>query len=402
VKKIFSRPSGIFYAAILLAVAVVGGELLAKGVLVWGLGISQADYEDYYAKDQRLELLTWSLKYSPHPYFGYESAAIRKFESERAGLSKQDYVIGILGGSVAELFGEYASRHPESFEPLRSALPELGGKRIVIANLGLAGGRQPQQFFIASFFLDDVDLFIGIEGFNEARIPNFLPVYPLEFPSLLMRSYERTARGRIYRWLAWPPTLAYRAMNWLPIRLPLLSRSNLYFLSWYLAAPRLHRAVESLERFYTNAVRNDGVRRKRLWGDDLLARRVQIWRRYALLQDQLINGIAGKRAFVFLQPNQYLKGTKRLSEAEKATAVDPSRYEFIDAPMQRFKREFRALNEKGIRAYDLTEIFQGIDDTVYIDFCCHINALGNEILAKAIVSRIIGALPRSDKAGSPR
>lgn len=143
-------------------------------------------------------------------------------------------MIALLGGSVATLFAKYASEHPEHFEPLRSALPELGDKRIVVANLALGGRRQPQQYFIAAFFLDDVDLFI--------RTP-------------------------------------------------------------------------------------------------------------------------GKQAFVFLQPNQYLKASKGFSELEKATAVDPAKYGFIHAPMQRFKEEFRALNEKGVRAHDLTGIFEGTDDT---------------------------------------
>jgi hypothetical protein len=317
-------------------------------------------------------------------------------------LSKKDYVIGLLGGSVATLFAKYATEHPGHFEPLRSALPELGDKRIVVANLALGGGRQPQQYFITAFFLDDVDLFISIEGFNEALIRSFLPVYPLEFPSLLMTPYERTTRGRIYRWLAWPLTAAYRTASWLPIHFPFASRSSLYFLSWYLVTPRLHRAIQLLERAYTNAVRNDDSGGKRLSGDELLERKVQLWRRYVLLQDALINRTSGKRAFVFLQPNQYLKGSKPFSELEKATAIDPARYEFIEAPMQRFKEEFQALNGKGIRAYDLTEIFKETDDTVYTDFCCHINDAGNEIIAKAIVSRIISDRTRLPRPVSPR
>lgn len=59
--------------------------------------------------------------------------------------------------------------------------------------------------------------------------------------------------------------------------------------------------------------------------------------------------------------------------------------------MQRLKEEFRALNETGIRAYDLTEIFRETADTVYIDRCCHVNDLGNEIMAKAVVSRIVSS-----------
>jgi hypothetical protein len=95
-----------------------------------------------------------------------------------------------------------------------------------------------------------------------------------------------------------------------------------------------------------------------------------------------------------LQPNQYLKGSKPLSEVEKTTAIDPARYGYF-APMLRFKAEFQALVEKGMTGYDFTEVFKETEDTVYIDRCCHVNDLGNEILAKAVVSRIVSAETRS-------
>jgi hypothetical protein len=89
-------------------------------------------------------------------------------------------------------------------------------------------------------------------------------------------------------------------------------------------------------------------------------------------------------------------GSKRFSEVEKATAIDPARYRYF-APMERFKAEFQTFIEKGIRAYDLTEVFKDTEETVYTDFCCHINSVGSEIIAKAIVSRIVADQPRSTR-----
>ena len=140
-------------------------------MLVSVLGIRRANYNEYYLSNETLNLLTWSFKYSPHPYFGYESAPIRSFERNREStVQKKTMSLLCSADPLQKCSLIMHISHLEHFEPLRSALPELAGKRIVIANLALGGGHQPQQYFIASFFLEDVDLFINIEGFNEAEI----------------------------------------------------------------------------------------------------------------------------------------------------------------------------------------------------------------------------------------
>ena len=56
VKKIFNGPHEIFYVGIVLAVALFAGELVAKGVVLWGLGIPGSNYDSYYLHDKRLNL----------------------------------------------------------------------------------------------------------------------------------------------------------------------------------------------------------------------------------------------------------------------------------------------------------------------------------------------------------
>lgn len=74
------RYNKLHYAGIILLVAVLVGELVAKAVIVWRLGISRWTYDTYYVQDENLNRLMWSSKFSPHPYFGYESPAIRSNE----------------------------------------------------------------------------------------------------------------------------------------------------------------------------------------------------------------------------------------------------------------------------------------------------------------------------------
>src|SRR5262249_55122921 len=257
---------------------MIVAEMGAKTLIVWTLGIRTKDYSDYYRHDYPLNLLTWSFKYSPHPYFGYESAAIRQFERDREHRSNEDYVIGVLGGSVAEIFGYYVQAHLKDFEPLRAALPEIGNKRLVIANLALGGGHQPQQFFVASFFLKDIDLFINIEGLNEAMIFSAMPLYPLEFPSAVKSAYERKPHGRIYRWIASPLISIYQTLDWIPLRFRVLARSNVYFLLWKVSAQLLYAAIQSLQQRYYNAqIAPGNPPEAHLSPDELLERKAGMW-----------------------------------------------------------------------------------------------------------------------------
>ena len=302
--------------AILLILATT--ELGAKIVLVSVLGIRRANYNEYYLSNETLTLLTWSFKYSPHPYFGYESAPIRSFERERERRSKEDYVIAVLGGSVAEMFANYAISHLEHFEPLRSALPELAGKRIVIANLAIGGGHQPQQYFIASFFLEDVDLFINIEGFNEAEIRSAMPQYPLEYPSAVRTAYERTSGGRVYRWTASALIGVYQALNWLPVEFPILARSSAYFSLWYFGGRAVFAEVQWLQQRYFEAQLAPGnPPEAQLSLDELLERKVRMWRRYAVLQSRMIRRHRGKARVRISAAQSIYRRLKRILGARK-------------------------------------------------------------------------------------
>lgn len=49
-------------------------------------------------------------------------------------MGDDDFVIGILGGSVAGLFAEYSIRNPSRFESLRDTFPTFGRKTLRIVN----------------------------------------------------------------------------------------------------------------------------------------------------------------------------------------------------------------------------------------------------------------------------
>ena len=99
----------------------------------------------------------------------------------------------------------------------------------------------------------------------------------------------------------------------------------------------------------------------------------------------------GMEYYHFLQPNQYLPGSKPLSNQEMAKAYLP------DTPRARnvrnvyplLIRQGRYLSNHGVRFFDLTQIFRDNHETLYRDDCCHFNRRGYELLAEAMLGRIL-------------
>ena len=197
-----------------------------------------------------------------------------------------------------------------------------------IVNLAMGGAKQPQQFFIAAYFLDNLDIIVNIDGYNDAKQLNFLPVYPLDFPLLSLRFYDRTNAGGAIARLGRLSVQTYKAINRLPLRLPFLSHSSLYFLVWRYAHVGMSKVVLMLQQsYYLSAI--ESHRAPGVAAPDrtrILEERLKTWKRYTILQSDLA-ARAKKPIFFFLQPNQYLKGSKPLSEEERRTAFEEGRSE---------------------------------------------------------------------------
>ena len=107
----------------------------------------------------------------------------------------------------------------------------------------------------------------------------------------------------------------------------------------------------------------------------------------------------GIRYYHFLQPNQYVAGSKAMSEAEKRVAMSPDQQYRPGAergyPLLR--EAGRRLVARGVDFSDLTMIFQHTAEAVYDDDCCHLNPRGSEI----VMNEIAEAIVRDLQAPSP-
>lgn len=121
----------------------------------------------------------------------------------------------------------------------------------------------------------------------------------------------------------------------------------------------------------------------------------RLWERSSVQMAHLCaaNGI---EYYHFLQPNQYYEGSKSLSPHEKDFAVAHGGYaRFAQKGYPVLVAAGASLLESGVPFYDLTGIFANETRTVYIDSCCHVNQLGNDLLAEAIAGAIVERRERS-------
>jgi hypothetical protein len=118
----------------------------------------------------------------------------------------------------------------------------------------------------------------------------------------------------------------------------------------------------------------------------------QIWMRTS----EMLNALCRQQKLHYvhlLQPNQYVPGSKPLSENERKVAYAPQgRWGVRAREGHPFLRGLGGqLRAKGIRFYDLTFLFQNVTDDLYVDKCCHFGHAGNTLLAQVAADAIVAA-----------
>jgi hypothetical protein len=376
------------------------------------------------------EVSRWMLKLDEreviHPYLGFvehhadDSTLARRTdfdpEAARFGFPRNTariffepdpsrLVVVVVGGSFSRQIGFGGQRL------LREGLEKIDrfrGREIEIVALGLGGYKQPQQLMTVSYFLAlgmHVDVLINIDGFNEVVLPRtenlkygvnpFFPrawnfrVADLNPDELRLRAGIEAARGLRARQAS--------AFSGGPAR---------YSMTCSLIWRVLDRRALGLQITAEEELRRSGVSDSDYQASgpmfeaesdaEMVKRLVEVWRRCSVLLDALAraNGI---EYYHFLQPNQYLEGSKPLSGRERQIAVVPETG--IADPVMSGYPAMRAaasgLSEAGVHFVDLTQVFAEIDESLYIDNCCHINEHGIAIVVEQIVEAV-AAGPQAD------
>jgi hypothetical protein len=123
--------------------------------------------------------------------------------------------------------------------------------------------------------------------------------------------------------------------------------------------------------------------------DELYDHLTDIWSRSSL-QMSYLSRANGIKYYHFLQPNQYVAGSKQMDAEERKRAYDP-RMRYRAGAVKGYPKLIAAgqkLAASGVAYTDLTMLFADILTPIYFDTCCHVLPEGALIVAKKIASVI--------------
>ncbi len=334
-----------------------------------------------------------------HPFYSFTRRSPERILNAMPPRQRREdtVVIGLLGGSVAQRITPFLQDALNRWFAANQ-LP----RRPVVLDLALTVGKQPQQTMIAANTLllgGEFDLLVNLDGFNEvagSAGDNFergvFPFFPYAWPrrvgltreelllagqlGILRREQARRAAAgetSILRWSA----LFGLANRWRQERIAA-------------AIIQRNQQLAAMKSDY-----NPEKYGSRTWPapGELFPEAARAWYRGSLMLARLAE-LNGADYYHFLQPNQYVSGSKPLSSREREFAYRPEGSEkFAVEQGYPLLRQFnRELQGQGINYFDLTEIFVDRPESLYADDCCHLNDRGNELLAAEITRRLEPAL----------
>jgi hypothetical protein len=350
-----------------------------------------------------------------HPYLGFVGDVDRNHELVAVGaptfsafgfrdtsspLSRRSddrLIIAVTGGSVAGLFTRHGS---EALADLLRDCPRLAGRSLEFVNLALGGYKQPQQLMTLCYLLAlgaEFDVVIQIDGFNEVALHGgenekhgTYPIFPRGWArrvATLPDPVQGLLRGRISYLNTERKRLARRAQDWPPLFSALLY--------WHLRDSGLQNSLNEGEaslRAYSPSQKPyvaTGPFEEQS-SQDLYSHLAEIWQRCSLQMHQLCQA-QGIEFFHFLQPNQYLPGSKPMNAEERKRALlETHAYnQAVQSGYPLLRERGEQLFSEGVHFHDLSQIFAAHEEPLYIDTCCHLNERGNEIMAGVIAATLL-------------
>lgn len=344
-----------------------------------------------------------------HPYIGFVHDVAKDKELNEFGFwgeqplgvrDSQHIRIAVFGGSFA---GEFIHNTKEYLTAILQKHPHFSDKVIDYSMFVAGGMKQPQQLMALNYFLTlgaQYDIVINIDGYNEVALP-FLenqahgihPVYPrswffyaqqtLNISQLrLIQDLESLKNRKLF---------IQKAANH-----HVLGRSGFVSLLSQIALASTENAInrKNIALFETF---DDTSHPYAVTGptfdysqQDSVERVVQIWSNSSKQMHDLAAG-NGALYLHILQPNQYISGSKPLSPEERSNAIvdDQYRVATIQNGYELLREQVKTLRSHSVHALDATSVYHNHPETLYIDDCCHVNALGYALFADFVSQAII-------------
>lgn len=358
-----------------------------------------------------------------HPYLGFvvDRKSRPRSQVEAQGLEVSEYglfsdgeylrpadpdrvVVGIFGGSVAFWFSLQGSEHLA--DELRKD-PRYAGKEFDFVRVAWGGYKQPQQLIGLNYFLTlgaHFDMVVCIDGFNEVALSynenlehGVAEIFPRSWPWRIVDTPDPEVR-RLMGLAVYTNDRRRTLANRFSMKpLSLSYSANLVWKVLDGMAARKVTRVEELLREKQKPAAGEGLPfaasgpyRQPVDQADALQRIVGQWRRASMQMHHLCAANAIPY-FQFLQPNQYVPGSKPMRAEEKALAYNEN-HKHRDAVLKGYPLLIETgaeLLAAGVVFRDLTGMFAEVEDPVYVDDCCHMGELGNKMMAERIAETIL-------------
>lgn len=318
------------------------------------------------------------------------------------------YNIVVTGGSVANIF--YITEHAaiQKFFEQHNEITKC--KKVQVFGFTNWGYKEPQQLIIINDLIAQgahFDLVINIDGLNEMIIPiynniqnNVYPFYPLRW-DIETRDDRESSYGQTKIELEKTKQLRSKLAGIIDsIKITSFTKEAFWLFFDNLLNSRKQRILNELKDakvslFYGNNLTLNSARKAVVGTPNLPSRDMAPWlllewaRASVLLHNAVL--AQGGRYFHFLQPNQYLTGSKPLSRREETDFVNKSSflYENVNPSYQMLREGGEVLRKSGIDFFDATQVFASTPDELYINDCCHFNKKGNDIFLDFITNALM-------------
>jgi hypothetical protein len=344
-----------------------------------------------------------------HPFLGFVHAHQDGVDglqlTDDSTASQPPLTIGVLGGSVA-----YHFCRSKALAEVLSKQTSFQGRGVRLVPLAFEGYHQPQQLNALVLYLLEgkhLDCAVSLDGVNETimGLANLREKRAVVLPDSSMMVRLRAMQNADVAWTT------LRHLH----RLRSLSERELSVFKAVERFPfRYSPAANLAGHAFASATRRQAASVDERWSQSLkkshggapapsiepLATTVatdiaEYWARSV----RMVNAICAERGIpyvAFVQPSLILADTKPLTSLEQHLVFECEAEEI--ATLHAIRKAAVQCQVVGIVAHDLSLMFKDTDDTVYTDFC-HLNELGEAILARRIAEAIVLALtPAGEKA----
>ncbi len=370
-----------------------------------------------------------------HPFFGYvdqpgwdrsednfwndQDLALRRINNHGLGsaydypfvkTNENQFIIGVFGGSVAEQFAIFTE---DKIVAEFKKNEFFADKELVILNFAKGGYKQPQQVIILTYFLSlgqTFDLVINLDGFNEVTFShrNDQRQVDLSMPSTdimdgllnltdqnTLTPEKLTVLAEINQHKTTLNQVAHR-INRAQFAVVGVGLGYYYNIAFHNHQAALVKFNESASHLSDTSLLFLKQREQSLDDDRLFGQIADSWVKSSVIMHQILEN-EGVPYFHVLQPNQHFTNKKFTpEEQDQALEVNPFYSTLVLLGYPRLVEKSKQIVDQNVNFYDAISLYDDEARQVYIDNCCHINQLGNELLADFIVASILESGEFSD------